>query len=102
MKKIAFSDKYGLTRAVLAGQKTMTRRIVPDSILRMAENDLGDTLENRILYHATIGEGETIAIAQRYFDLKDNNRFYEALAKADPSFPLECIADEKGCYNNRT
>ena len=30
MKKIAFSDKYGLTRAVIEGRKTMTRRIIPD------------------------------------------------------------------------
>lgn len=29
MKKILFSDRYGLTQAVLAGKKTMTRRIIP-------------------------------------------------------------------------
>lgn len=29
MKKIMFNDKYGLTDAVLNGQKTMTRRIIP-------------------------------------------------------------------------
>jgi hypothetical protein len=29
MKKIMFSDKYGLTEAVLTGCKTMTRRIIP-------------------------------------------------------------------------
>ncbi|WP_287631839.1 hypothetical protein [Bacteroides sp.] len=28
MKKIMFSDKYGLTKAVLEGRKTMTRRII--------------------------------------------------------------------------
>ena len=28
MKKIMFNDKYGLTKAVLSGRKTMTRRIV--------------------------------------------------------------------------
>ena len=27
MKKIMFNDKYGLTEAVLKGNKTMTRRI---------------------------------------------------------------------------
>lgn len=30
MKKIMFSDKFGLTEAVLSGRKTMTRRICPD------------------------------------------------------------------------
>ena len=35
MKKIAFSDRYGLTQAVIEGRKTMTRRIIP-----CIENDL--------------------------------------------------------------
>ena len=29
MKKIMFNDKYGLTKAVLEGRKTMTRRVIP-------------------------------------------------------------------------
>ena len=29
MKKIMFNDKFGLTAAVVAGRKTMTRRIIP-------------------------------------------------------------------------
>lgn len=29
MKKLMFNDKYGLTKAVLDGRKTMTRRIIP-------------------------------------------------------------------------
>ena len=33
MKKIAFSDKYGLTQTVIEGRKTMTRRIIPDIII---------------------------------------------------------------------
>lgn len=28
MKKINFSDRFGLTQAVLSGRKTMTRRII--------------------------------------------------------------------------
>ena len=28
MKKIMFNDRYGLTKAVLEGKKTMTRRII--------------------------------------------------------------------------
>lgn len=35
MKKIMFNDRFGLTDAVLAGRKTMTRRIIP-----LCENDL--------------------------------------------------------------
>ena len=30
MKKIMFNDRYGLTKAVLNGTKTMTRRIIPE------------------------------------------------------------------------
>ena len=35
--------------------------------------------------------GEEIAIAQKYWDLRNCDAFYEALQKADPTFPLECI-----------
>lgn len=45
MKKIMFNDRYGLTRAVLEGRKTMTRRIVPEckelDILRHWEHNEG-------------------------------------------------------------
>lgn len=101
-----FNDKYGLTDAVLSGRKTMTRRIIP-----LCENDLN------FLKIADRGEwlfssrtcldgaypaykvGEELAVAQRYWDLRNNDGFYEALRKADPSFPLECIRGEKGCHN---
>lgn len=32
MKKIMFNDRYGLTRAVIEGRKTVTRRIVSDKL----------------------------------------------------------------------
>ena len=52
MKKIMFSDKIGLTEAVLKGKKTMTRRIVnPQPIFR-----------HNSLYKV----GEVVAIAQSY------------------------------------
>lgn len=45
MRKIMFSDKYDLTKAVLEGRKTMTRRIVPEckalDILRIWERNEG-------------------------------------------------------------
>lgn len=45
MKKIMFNDRYGLTKAVLEGRKTMTRRIVPEckelDILRLWEHNEG-------------------------------------------------------------
>lgn len=122
MKKIAFSDKYGLTQAVLEGRKTMTRRFVPEIVLDWNRRDKvvvnnfflkGDLLmmdlssilgESYITavpkeYQPRYQIDEEVAIAQKYLDLKDCKAFYEALAKADPTFPLECIKDEKGCYN---
>lgn len=41
MKKIMFSDKYGLTKAVLEGRKTQTRRIVKDKKLDFAISHFG-------------------------------------------------------------
>jgi hypothetical protein len=37
MKKIMFSDRFGLTQAVIDGTKTMTRRFVPKSLAGLVE-----------------------------------------------------------------
>lgn len=37
MKKIMFNDRYGLTKAVLDGHKTMTRRFVPDRMAQLLD-----------------------------------------------------------------
>lgn len=37
MKKIMFNDIYGLTKAVIDGHKTMTRRIVPDRMGKLLD-----------------------------------------------------------------
>lgn len=50
MKKISFSEKYGLHQAVLSGRKTMTRRI---------------SINTKPLYKV----GEVVAIAERYRDI---------------------------------
>lgn len=61
MKKIIFNDKYGLTAEVLAGRKTMTRRIVPEG------TPLGNWSET--VKHSKYQEGEEVAIAQSYEDI---------------------------------
>lgn len=92
MHKIMFNDKYGLTQAVLDGQKTMTRRILniqPPSDdccigwLMDSENSKDKKYENRAAWlrdneqvsdfikHYTVGE--FIAITQSY---KSINEFY--------------------------
>lgn len=65
MQKIMFSDKFGLTKAVLEGRKTMTRRI--------AEKVLVEDIDQHLVW---IGEfkkpkfkvGEVVAVAQSYKD----------------------------------
>ena len=80
MKKILFSDKLGLTQAVLDGRKTQTRRIVPQSVIDRYDewrSDVeciampqGSTIESlkdwlsrkEIRYNV----GEIVAVAQSY------------------------------------
>ena len=108
-----FSDKFGLTEAVLTERKTMTRRNA-GALNHPLVTDISEWgIDNKGKVYVTITystgfkenvyptyqPGEEVAIGQKYIDLKDNDAFYEALQKADPSFPLECIKGEKGCYN---
>lgn len=118
MQKIMFSEKFGLQQAVLNGSKTMTRRIEPtlcqlpkdiaedEYLIQTIRED--SILVERCYKGAKLSSWiirprfylfEKIAVAQRYWDLRNNDGFYEALQRADPSFPLECIKGEKGCHN---
>ena len=94
MKKIMFNDRYGLTKAVLEGKKTMTRRIIPD--IEIDWNRRGRVtlpvsgFEHGVLfmdvrsilhdagicdysapakYQPKYEVGEEVAVAQRYKDL---------------------------------
>lgn len=76
MKKIMFNDKFGLTKAVIEGRKTMTRRIIPIKYERIywinancedywnGELD-GETYSVKPQFKV----GETVAIAQSYRDI---------------------------------
>ncbi len=57
-KKIMFSDKYGLTEAVLIGRKTQTRRIAPN------DTPLGNWSET--VKKSRFQVGEVVAVAQNY------------------------------------
>ena len=85
MKKIMFNDKYGLTKAVLEGRKTQTRRIGYQGTFKRYCN-CGFGLEgadknklfindgNEVVAKSKFKIGEEVAIAQRYIDLDD--KFY--------------------------
>lgn len=75
MKKINFSDKFGLTEAVLSGRKTQTRRIVKFSDIDAKYlydeewNVGGYVLETIIDRYARYKVGEVVAVAQSYHSL---------------------------------
>lgn len=86
MKKIMFNDRFGLTKAVLEGWKTMTRRIVSqnflDKVKRYQEEYFANTLDYISVKDAIINMigperlfcnsfkiGEIVAISQAYKDI---------------------------------
>lgn len=74
-KKIMFSDKYGLTQAVLEGRKTMTRRITPESFSFLTFGDYTTLTYNdgffdiRESKYVRYKVGEVVAVAQPYRDI---------------------------------
>ncbi len=82
MKKIMFNDQYGLTKAVLDGRKTMTRRLILQKDLDYALSQYREEYYNASLdalsdYECLVGylisekhsyykNGETVAVAQAY------------------------------------
>lgn len=75
MKKIMFNDKYGLTTAVLNGNKTMTRRMVQKKYLLIYE-DMSRLeqpcypMEEWLIRRASPYKiGEVVAVAQAYKDI---------------------------------
>ena len=83
MKKIMFSDVFGLTKAVLEGRKTMTRRAVPESVIREAYNKISEatcdkdvddeTLDRMtdefVLARSPFKVGDIVAVAQNLKDM---------------------------------
>ena len=117
MKKIMFSDKFGLTQAVLDGRKTMTRRIIKCPITFRGEWVAGFNIhrspsDKKIVgfpckYDADerefdMGEilpkyelGEVVAIAQSYMDV---DRFHRKGKNAAYLEYLDSILPELKLY----
>lgn len=76
MKRIMFNDKYGLTKAVLEGRKTQTRRFIPKEFFTLqwderddtlvVENEFGDFVDIRNTKFCMLKVGEIVAVAQNY------------------------------------
>ena len=120
MKKIMFNDKYGLTKAVLEGRKTQTRRIIPKDFFSLTwdkrddtlvyENGMGDFIDVRNSKYTQYKVGEVVAVAQSYETIsnaisktesKEKAVFYCKVMKA--CFPDAIIHKDKeeiaGWYN---
>ena len=87
MKKIMFNDKFCLTQAVLDGTKTMTRRVIPQSLLDEYDTWYEDfiykqigledylSVEEYVLNLTAYNIGEIVAIAQSYKKIYPNADF---------------------------
>ena len=114
MKKIMFSDKFLLTKAVLDGRKTQTRRIVPQSLIDKYEEWYDDvctiampsgstieTLRDWLLRkHTKYLAGEVVAVAQSYKDagFRPDKILYRSIPRID-GYKQETAASQKGWSN---
>lgn len=118
MKKIMFNDKYGLTQAVLDGQKTMTRRVfyIPDKLALKyyVETDnlvICDTQHNgniiewrdnndnvRMTFRPKYEVGEVIAIAQSY---KDSGYTPDSLDRHPKDLSVRGLMKDSAGWNNK-
>lgn len=68
MKKIMFNDKYGLTKAVLDGRKTQTRRVVPQSEMDKIN------LFQKEYYELTFDKLEGVELINHYYFIEKRGR----------------------------
>ena len=76
-----FNDEFLLTKAVLEGRKTQTRRIIPKDFFSLTwdekngtlwyENSMGDFIDVRNSKYALYKVGEVVAVAQSYCSIAD-------------------------------
>ena len=111
MKKIMFNDKYGLTKAILDGRKTQTRRLVQDEFFSLqwgvrddtlvVENEFGEFVDIRETKYCMFKVGEIVAVAQSYKDAgySPDYIFYRSVAKID-GYKKETACCQKG-WNNK-
>ena len=78
MHKIMFNDEFGLTKAVLKGQKTMTRRIVPKGLITLIDQGKTKLAAGLAKYYI----GEVVAVAQAYRDVIDTGGYPHLTAQA--------------------
>ena len=88
MQKIMFNDRYGLTKAVLEGRKTMTRRVIPADVAKklIIPGEPGlfpDVPCMGIDKHSRYKVGEVVAVAQNYKDVRECGYGYPVDSRYD-------------------
>ena len=97
MKKIMFNDRYELTKKVLNGSKTQTRRVVPEGTIRMAEMEAkmhGRDITYYIEEHTPYCFLDEVAIAQSYSDIMPM-----LVSSFDSPHAYDSLRNEKGFRN---
>ena len=98
MKKITFSETYGLHDAVISGRKTMTRRVVSQRLLfnaKLLQMRYDIAINGYLMLHSPYQLGRKVAIAQRYSELPK-----ELLYDSDDILRISQSQFEKG-WNNK-
>lgn len=106
-----FCDRYLLTKAVLNGRKTMTRRIIPQGVLDYAFSQYREDYYNATLttlsdYECLVGwllsekhsqykVGEIVGVAQSYKELGYTKEWVEQHVKPNPNAKLTDSFDKK-------
>lgn len=103
MDKMMFNNRYGLTKSVLSGYKTKTRRLA-SSIIRQWEisEELGEilgtrqvSLEEFAIRHSRYKVGDVVAVAQSYSDICYSPSIQEELENKLGM----CAEDSAGWHN---
>ena len=74
MQKIMFNDRFGLTKAVLEGRKTMTRRLVN---LNRVSTLIPGRVKECYLDCSPFKVGEVVAVAQCYNTILNEHKGYD-------------------------
>lgn len=68
MKKMCFSERFGLHDAVLEGRKTHTRRLIPQSTLAKVE------AFQQEYYEATLDRLDGIELLEQYYNVEKRGK----------------------------
>jgi hypothetical protein len=108
MKKIMFNDRYGLTQAVLAGRKTMTRRIIKGIYvaaihLKYEGSFIGKNADgDSVILQPTYKIGEEVAVAQCYKDIDYRGIIaFEDASDIQPGMVRPISARESAGWTNK-